>query len=301
MHRIILRNTALSVSRIGLGTGTSGFTGEIIQASMGVRELAEILLYGFDKGINFWDTAYTYGTYRHMAAALAQVKREEVVICSKFSSVVYRNVKREIEETLKELRTDHIDIGLVHGIRSSFELRVRDGALRALIEAKQKGSIRYVGLSSHGLGALEAAIENQAIELVYGRLNHLGAYMDSWQEDIISRLVAIPFTKVAARALIPRRFLHSISAQIEPSKVDIKTMKTAEGLFKKLNDYGKSVVAVKVIGAGTISDKEDSVRESLSYVLANDSISSAVIGITSKEEIDRLLKHYNEFCGSRLK
>lgn len=297
MKKIVLKNTALSVSKVGLGTGTSGFTGNIIQSEMSVRELANVLLYGFERGINFWDTAYTYGTYPHIAEALSQVKRQDVVICSKFSTASYKKTRHEIESTLKELKTDYIDIGLVHGVRNVFELRVRRGALMALLEAKEKGYVRHVGLSSHGLGALEEALRNNDIELVYGRLNPFGAYMDSMQEDIVSKLVAIPFTKTVAKIVIPKKLLPSISAQIESPKVDREAMKMAEDIFQRLNNSGKSVVAMKILGAGTLKDRA---AESLSYVLGKSYVSAVVIGVTSKDEIEGFLRHYNSFCGGNV-
>lgn len=296
MHKVTLKNTGLIVSKIGLGTGTSGFTGNIVQAQMGAREFAAVLLYGFEKGINFWDTAYSYGTYRHIAEAMGQIKRREVVVSSKFTSSTYGKVKREVEETLRELKTDYIDIGLMHGIRNSFELSVRNGALKALLEAKRKGYIRHVGLSSHGLGALSMALENRYMEIVFGRLNPFGAYMDSLQEDILSKLVAIPLTRMAARALIPKRLLPSISARIEAARASKENINAALKLFRKLDSAGKPVIAMKVIGAGSLKDRAE---ESLSFVLATGSVSSAVIGIISKKEVDGLIDIYNRSTGEK--
>ena len=75
----------IRISRLGFGTGTSGYTGNNLQTRLTEKQLSDILIYAYEKGINFWDTAYSYGTCPNVREALKQVPRDKVVIATKFS------------------------------------------------------------------------------------------------------------------------------------------------------------------------------------------------------------------------
>ena len=216
MEYVNIGKEQIRASRMGFGTGSSGFTGDNLQTRLTVKELSGLLHYAYERwGINFWDTGYTYGTHPHVSEALRRVPRNEVVISTKFSDSYERTAEKKLAETLRALNTDYIDICLLHGVRNPFEFRMRSGALRALVKAKERGYVRVIGLSAHGIGGIEAAVLEPEIEVLFARLNWSGASMDAYQENLLSKVVAVPFVKEAARRVIPRRLIPSFSAQVE--------------------------------------------------------------------------------------
>lgn len=283
-------NTGIEVSKIGIGTGTSGFTGVCMQAQMSMTELGSLLLRGFELGINLWDTAYTYGTYPHIKYALKSIKREEIVISSKTNHVDYKNALKVVELSLSALNTDYIDIFYLHGVRNIFDFRIRRGALKALLKCKEAGYIRAVGFSSHGIGAIEGAINMKEIDVVMARLNYTGDHMDSYQEGFLPKLISIPIAHKVANAIIPRRILPSVSKLIEPSKSSMPLQGKVKVLLKGLHDAGKGIIGIKLLGAGKLKTHPD---RAISFAKSLPFVHSYVIGITNEDELIKNISLFN--------
>lgn len=279
-----LGKTGLRVSALGIGTGTSGFSGQGMQASLPVEELAGILRRGFELGINLWDTAYDYHTYRHIREALKGIPRKDIVLSSKSSKATYHNAKIEIENSLKELNTDYLDICLLHGMRSGFDFTVRHGALRALLECKKKGYVRAIGFSCHGLGAMERGCAIPEIDLILARLNYSGAFMDSYQEGFISKVMSLPFISKMAYKLIPTKILPSISKMVEPPKPDKDLQAKSKKLIHDYHSTGKGVIGMKLFGAGVL--KQDPQR-AIAFAKSIPYVDSFIVGMSSIAEVEQ--------------
>ncbi len=162
MEYITLQNTDLRVSRFCMGGCPMGGYG---WGSVQESELLDAIHAALDAGVNFFDTADTYGlgqSERTLAKGLGS-RRRNVVIESKFGvrvgggKTVYDNspeyIQQALEESLRRLNTDYIDVYLIH---------YRDGktpiadVVGKLEELKAAGKLRYYGLSNiHGDGLEE--------------------------------------------------------------------------------------------------------------------------------------------------
>ena len=162
MEYITLQNTGLRVSRFCMGGCPMGGYG---WGSVQESELLDAIHAALDAGVNFFDTADTYGlgqSERTLAKGLGS-RRRDVVIESKFGvrvgggKTVYDNspeyIQQALEESLRRLNTDYIDVYLIH---------YRDGTspiadvVGKLEELKAAGKLRYYGLSNiHGDGLEE--------------------------------------------------------------------------------------------------------------------------------------------------
>ena len=78
MQRVTLGRTGIVVSRLCIGTGTSGWGGSSNQTRLGFDRLVRLLCYAYDRGITFWDTADQYGSHGHVREALQTVSRANV-------------------------------------------------------------------------------------------------------------------------------------------------------------------------------------------------------------------------------
>lgn len=162
MEYITLQNTDLRVSRFCMGGCPMGGYG---WGSVQESELLDAIHAALNAGVNFFDTADTYGlgqSERTLAKGLGS-RRRDVVIESKFGvrvgggKTVYDNspeyIQQALEESLRRLNTDYIDVYLIH---------YRDGktpiadVVGKLEELKAAGKLRYYGLSNiHGDGLEE--------------------------------------------------------------------------------------------------------------------------------------------------
>ena len=114
MDRVEIGTTGLLVSQLCFGTGTQGWRGRSNQTDLGLDELADLLHYGYDRGINFWDSADQYGSHPHVARALQNIDRDTVVITSKTCATTSEEAEADIDRFLRELNTESIYIVLMH-------------------------------------------------------------------------------------------------------------------------------------------------------------------------------------------
>ncbi len=149
--KIELGRTGLRVSRLAFGTGTHGVGGHSDQSALGVRGLADLLLAGFNAGINFWDSADAYGTHPHIRQALKSVERDRVVVLTKTMSRDPARVTRDVDRYLQELGIDELDVVLLHFISRPDWPNHNRPAMEALSQAKEAGKVRAVGVSCHSL------------------------------------------------------------------------------------------------------------------------------------------------------
>lgn len=140
-------NTGILVSPLGYGAGHIG------SADLSDKEVEKILNVVVDKGINLIDTARGYNlSEERIGKFLSQKKRQDIVISTKVGYGVenvqdwtYDAVYKGIEEALKKLKTDYIDIVFLHSCERL--VLVKGDVIHALEKAKEEGKIRTFGYS----------------------------------------------------------------------------------------------------------------------------------------------------------
>ena len=181
---VVLGKTGIKTSRLAMGTGTIGFGGSSNQTRTGA--LTRMLRTGYDRGLVFFDTADSYGSHPEVAEAVSRLPREKVVIMTKCDERDPKRAKADIERYRRELKTDYIDILLMHCMtEGDWTTRYR-GVMDVFEEAKQKGIIRTHGCSCHTIEALRAAAQSPWVEVDLVRLNPVGAHMDADPQTVIA-------------------------------------------------------------------------------------------------------------------
>jgi aryl-alcohol dehydrogenase-like predicted oxidoreductase len=181
---VVLGKTGIRTSRLAMGTGTVGFGGGSNQTRTG--KLVPLLLNGYDNGLRFFDTADGYGSHPQVAAAVKQLPRDKVVVMTKCDSRDPAQAKADLERYLRELKTDYIDIALIHCVTEGDWTTEFRGVMDVFSEAKEKGMIRSHGVSCHSIEALRAAAKSPWVEIDLVRLNPVGAHMDADPATVIS-------------------------------------------------------------------------------------------------------------------
>ncbi|MDB5096477.1 MAG: aldo/keto reductase [Cyanobacteria bacterium RYN_339] len=179
MNSTALGNTGITVSRLCFGTGTTKIDCESAQSKLPVDALGSLLVEAHRLGVTFWDTADNYNTYAHVAWALARLPRNEVVITSKTHAATAVGARASLDEALRELGTDYLDVMLLHEPDSPEEFEERRAALQELHKAKREGKIRSVGLSTHAILTLEHVAGLADIEVILTNFNVAEDHMDA--------------------------------------------------------------------------------------------------------------------------
>ena len=147
MQYNILGKTGIKVSELCFGVLPMG----PLQANVPVDEGAEVLAEAMRSGVTYFDTAEMYRTYPYLKKAIdATGKKYDIVIGSKSTAVSYADMQNAVEDAMRSLERDYIDIFLLHAARVPGDPReVRAGAWECLQDMKSKGYIRACGVSSH--------------------------------------------------------------------------------------------------------------------------------------------------------
>ncbi|MDR0874817.1 MAG: aldo/keto reductase [Clostridiales Family XIII bacterium] len=164
MEKKQLGNTGLWVTPVGMGVLTVGRT----QLDLPLADGAQLIRYALERGINFFDTAEYYETYPYIAAAPFR----DAVISSKSLARGAAGMSRAIEDCRRALGRDQIDIFLLHEIRTREDFQSRAGAWQALVDAKAKGRVRAIGLSTHHIDGAEIAAAMEGLDVLFALINY---------------------------------------------------------------------------------------------------------------------------------
>ena len=152
MQFTALGKTNLRVSVAGLGTG--GFSRLGLKSGKTEEEAARLIHEARDLGVNFIDTAQSYGTEGVVGKALKTIPRDQVVIATKaqFRGTPFappEKVVAALDNSLRLMGTDYVDVFNLHGV----EVGEYDYALEtmapALLKEKEKGKIRHIGITEN--------------------------------------------------------------------------------------------------------------------------------------------------------
>ena len=156
----LLGKTNMKVNRVGFG----GIPIQRITQEETNKVINELV----DNNINFIDTARAYTISEEYIGNAIDGKREKFFIATKSMSRDYESMKRDIEISLKNLKTDCIDLYQIHNLKPEEYKTIFDKnkAYKALLEAREEGKIKYIGITSHSLETIEQSIEDEKFSTI---------------------------------------------------------------------------------------------------------------------------------------
>lgn len=182
-----LGNTGENLSIICIG-------GWDVAAKKDDKLSVDIMHEAIDNGVNFFDNCWEYHqgyAEKVMGKALKEGKREKVFLMTKVCGRTYEDAKQHLEDSLKRMQTDMIDLWQFHAIKwdddPNLVMDREKGALKAALEAKKEGKIRYIGFTGHALPERHLEMLNTDFEwnAVQMPLNILDAHFMSFQHNVL--------------------------------------------------------------------------------------------------------------------
>src|SRR5579864_239280 len=192
--RRILGRTGEKVSMVGLG----GFH---IGSQKDEQESIRIIRTALDGGINFLDNCWDYNGGQsevRMGKALRDGYRQHAFVMTKIDGRTKKAAAQQIEESLRRLQTDHIDLLQFHEIirmEDADRVFAAGGGMEAAVEARKAGKVRYIGFTGHKspeihLKMLETADAHQfRLDTVQMPLNVMDAHYSSFGKKVLPVLV----------------------------------------------------------------------------------------------------------------
>ena len=141
-----LGKTGVDVTILGLG-------GEgVLRTSGYEREAYDLINRAIDLGINYFESARAYSGSESYYGRSLKERRKEIFLTSKTHARNKKGALLHLEETLRNMKTDHLDLWQVHDVRTEEEIDEifgPNGAIEAFVEAKEKGLVRFIGVTGH--------------------------------------------------------------------------------------------------------------------------------------------------------
>ncbi len=141
-------------------------------------DAAALVRRAYDGGINYFDTANMYTDSEEKLGEALHDVRQNVVISTKSGGKDKKTVQSHIENSLRQLRTDYIDLLQFHNPAELPDPQDPDGPFAAALEAKQKGYVRHIGITNHRLKIARAAIESGNFETLQFPYSYLSGPRD---------------------------------------------------------------------------------------------------------------------------
>lgn len=281
-----LGNTGIKVSEIGIGC--EGFAGN------GCRNAGIFLDIAQEAGINYFDLYTSDPAVRKSVGEALEGRREKFIIqshiCSVWKDGQYKRsreigeVKEAFEDMLSLLKTDYVDVGMIHYVDSMDDWKtIEEGpVLRYAKELKEAGRIRHIGLSSHNPEVALAAVESGYIEVLMFSVNPCYDLQpasedveDLWRdENYASPLV-----------------------NMDPQR---------QRLYETCQRLGVGITVMKAFGGGDLLDaslspagKELTANQCLHYALTRPAVATVLSGARTAEELKNSIAYEEASDGEK--
>ncbi len=182
MEKIALGKTGLHVSKLCFGALTIG----PLQSGKSIPEGGELIAYALSQGINFFDSAELYASVPHIGAGIKMAGDlgKQAIVATKSYAYTADMAKQSVEKALTELGRDYVDIFMLHEQESEHTIRGHYDALEELLQLKEQGIITAVGLSTHYVAGVHAAIK-YGLDVIHPILNISGlGIVDGTRSDM---------------------------------------------------------------------------------------------------------------------
>ena len=163
------------LGRTGLRVRTMGFGGIPIQR-VSEEEAVAVVRRCHEHGLNYYDTARGYTNSEERIGKALEGVRDEVYLATKSHQRTAEGVFRELETSLRNLRTDYIDIYQLHNVTNAdqwSQIQAKGGALEAVHQAKEEGRIRHIGVTSHNPDLAVELVKSGHFETLMIQYNYI--------------------------------------------------------------------------------------------------------------------------------
>ena len=241
--------TGQRVPLLGLGTAPGG---------TGLKDEEAIRLFNraIDLGVTYVDTAPMYGRAQRQLSEIVPERREEMFLVSKALTEDGAEAQRILEDNLRELKTDYLDLMFVHSVGSHDVGKVLSptGSLAALRSAKQQGLVRHIGVTAHNNPwKVLRVLEESDIDVLMIALNFADHFTYGFDGEVLS-----------------------LARQKDVAVAAMKVYGGATGMKYE-----------KPIASAMQTDGFTDYERALRYALGLPGVGTAVVGVFSEEELEQ--------------
>ena len=140
-----------------------------------VAAAVSLLRRAYEGGMTFFDTARAYTDSEEKMGLALEGIRDKIFIATKTMAKTGDELKKELETSLKNLKTDHVDLYQLHCVPQCFRPGDGTGLYETLVRAKEQGMIKHIGCSAHQISAAEEVVQSGLYESVQYPFSYLAS------------------------------------------------------------------------------------------------------------------------------
>ncbi len=201
MQKRALGSTGVELSAIGFGG--------IVVAGMEQTDADAIVAEALDAGINYFDVAPSYGDAEERLGPALDGKRDGIFLACKSTERTADGIRREFEQSLRNLRTDRFDVYQVHGITTLEDVDTvfgPSGAMETILRARDEGKTRFIGFSAHSEEAALAMMDRFDFDTILFPTNYVCWHVGDFGPRVIERAKAKGMGMLALKAMARRKW-----------------------------------------------------------------------------------------------
>ncbi|HEV2472317.1 MAG TPA: aldo/keto reductase [Chthonomonadales bacterium] len=196
-----------------------GFGGIVVtgapqpEADRSVRE-------AIDRGVNYFDVAPTYGDAEEKLGPALDGMRDQLFLACKTAKREKAEAAEELRSSLKKLRTDRFDLYQLHAVSSVQEAQrclAPGGALEAIVEARDAGSIRYIGFSAHSEEAALLLMEQWPFASALFPFNYTMYYQGKFGPQVLENAQARGIARLALKSMARQAWPENADKSVAPN------------------------------------------------------------------------------------
>jgi aryl-alcohol dehydrogenase-like predicted oxidoreductase len=177
-----------SLGKTGEMLSVLGFGG-IVVMNVSPEEASSSVKLAIDAGINYFDVSPSYGDAELKLGPALEPYRKNVFLSCKTDGRNKEDSRKELEQSLKNLRTDHLDLYQLHAVTTLAEVRTilgKGGAIETFLEARKEGKIRFIGFSAHSVEAATALINGFDFDTIMFPFNLYSWYAGNFGPQVLA-------------------------------------------------------------------------------------------------------------------
>jgi predicted aldo/keto reductase-like oxidoreductase len=185
-----------------------GFGGIVVDKAT-TEQAASRVKEAIDHGINYFDVAPSYGNAEEMLGPALEPYRKDVFLACKTGERKKEGARRELEQSLKYLHTDHFDLYQLHAVTSLEDVDTifgKGGALETFVEARDEGKVKYLGFSAHSVEAALALMEGFDFDTILFPINFAAWYNGNFGPQVMEEAKKREMGILALKAMAWRRW-----------------------------------------------------------------------------------------------
>lgn len=166
-----------------------GFGGIVVRDAT-ASQAAEAVKLAIGKGINYFDVAPSYGNAEVMLGPALEPFRKGVFLACKTQKRTRDEARAELEQSLKNLRTDHFDLYQFHALTTLKDVDLihgPGGAMETFLEARKEGKIRFIGFSAHSVEAAMAMMDRFDFDTILFPINFASWHAGNFGPQVLAR------------------------------------------------------------------------------------------------------------------